>query len=150
MIIKPADKWFSLCVRERSDWVCEYCGKKYNQPTSGLHCSHYYGRRNKAVRFEPFNAFAHCFFCHNEFGGNPHKFHAWALEKLGQENYDILVELSNQIEHGRTVNRGIKSGEIAKFYRTEYQKMRVLRDAGQTGRIEFESWYNVFSGSPTR
>ena len=27
MLTTPADKYFSLCVRERAAWKCEYCGK---------------------------------------------------------------------------------------------------------------------------
>ena len=40
--IDPADKYFSLYIRERDNNKCRKCGG-----TSGLQCSHFQGRRKE-------------------------------------------------------------------------------------------------------
>jgi len=53
MKITPADKYFSLCIRERSDWTCEYCGNGYRHKPQGLHCSHLFSRRPTQAQAAP-------------------------------------------------------------------------------------------------
>ena len=140
------DIWFSLCVRERADWNCEACGKHYEPwytakglpANPGLHCSHYIGRGNYAVRFDPYNANAHCYGCHAKFEGNPHAFMTWKFEKLGGHLYDILIEKSNSIELGKQARR--EKQEIAEHYKAEFERMRKLRSKGYVGRIEFRGY----------
>lgn len=136
----PADIAFSMCVRERTNWTCERCGKQYVYPdTQGLDCSHYFSRSNYAVRFDAMNAFVHCRGCHQIFGDNPHDFSEWAKEKLG-EHYNGLVSRSNSAMAGKVARKADKSGEIAKFYRAEHEHMTKLRSQGDMGRIEFRNW----------
>ena len=95
------DYWFSLCVRERAGWNCESCGKHYEswvgkngEPANpALHCSHYIGRANYAVRFEPLNVNAHCYYCHSQFEGNPHEFKEWKLKQLKglEKKWDLIM-----------------------------------------------------------
>lgn len=139
MKITPADKWFSLCVRERAGWKCEYCGTQYEPGSRGLHCSHYFTRGNWAVRFEPLNAFAHCFHCHQLLGSNPDKFYWWVKEQLG-EQYRLLIELERDIVRGKEVKRTKGKGEIADHYEAEYCMMRLMREAGAPERLEFKGW----------
>ena len=149
MKITTADKWFSLCVRERSDWTCEKCGKHYEPeytaaglPSNpGLHCSHFYGRGIWATRTNPDNAFAHCYYCHVQFEMNPRAFNEWAEEKLGTERADILLGISlDAYGRGKTERRGHKDGEAAKHYKAEFERIRKLREQGKRGRIDFVGW----------
>ena len=134
--ILAADTWFGRCVKERVGWTCEKCGKVYNIPdTQGLHCSHFIGRGNYATRFEPLNAFAHCYGCHSYFEQNPHIFTAWVKDKLGLDLYDILMEKSLNIVGGKAARHEVK--EIAKHYEAEYNRMLGERARGITGRLEF-------------
>lgn len=126
-----ADDAFSLCVRERSNWICECCGKVFPEGQmagreSGLHCSHFIGRRNKSTRYHPDNAFAHCNTCHRKFEENPHEFTAWVQNYLGVARYDQLLVVKNAIFR---TTREIRS-EIAKHYREEFARMRGERAAG--------------------
>lgn len=144
-ILNP-DVWFSLCVRERADWRCQACGKKYEPwytakglpANQGLHCSHYIGRGNYAVRFEPYNADAHCYGCHAKFEGNPHAFRTWKENQLG-DLYGILIEKSNDAMLGKQARREKK--EIAMHYKSEFERMRDLRDSGKLGRIDFQGYF---------
>ena len=144
--ITNPDKWFGLCVRERADWTCQRCGRKYPEEYSvdglpkaqGLHCSHYFGRGNWAVRFDPLNAWAHCHGCHTLLGSNPHLFREWVEERLGNL-YEVLVEKANHKTNGKTAHR--EENEIAAHYKAEFEKMRRQRDQGKVGRINFQGYF---------
>lgn len=140
MKLTPADIAFGFCIKERAQWICERCGTQYHYPARGLDCSHYISRTNRATRFEPLNAFAHCRGCHQYLGSNPHIFQAWTLDNLGQEKYDILIELSNDIVRGKMVNQGMKSGEIAAYFREVYAEMLRCRAGGVIGWLPFVGW----------
>jgi uncharacterized CHY-type Zn-finger protein len=140
MLTTPADYWFSRCVRERVNWTCENCGKQYHEGDQGLHCSHFFGRGNWSVRLEPLNAFAHCFGCHMHFEGNPFEFVGWSEERL-KGDYQILIELSNDIMRGKLARRTKGRGAIATHYKSEFERMQAERRAGKMGRIEFVGWY---------
>lgn len=132
-----ADMWFSRCVRERANWTCENCGKQYDDKSMGLHCSHFIGRGNWAVRFDPLNADSHCYYCHSQFEGNPHKHTEWKKSRL-KEVYEILIEKSNNLMLGKQNRRDVK--HIAAHYRSEFMKMKEQRAEGKTGRLEFVGW----------
>jgi len=141
------DLWFSLCVRERADWTCQCCGKKYEPwytakglpANPGLHCSHYIGRGNYSVRFDTMNADAHCYGCHQKFEGNPHRFMEWKYEQLGGHLYDILIEKSNDLTLGKMARR--EKQEIAAHYKAEFEKMIQKRSNGTVGRINFQGYF---------
>lgn len=132
--ITPADRWFSMCIREAADWTCECCGKKYEERSMGLHCSHYFGRRNKALRFCPDNAFAHCFGCHQKLGSNPDDFQRWMLNKVGEGVMDILREKRNDIGLAKSINKNLK--DVAKHYRQEHARLQQLRMDGDVGILD--------------
>lgn len=132
-----ADMWLSRCVRERAEWKCEKCGKQYDSTSMGLHCSHFIGRGNWSVRFDPMNADSHCYYCHSQFEGNPHKHTEWKREQLGQ-SYDVLIEKSNNLMLGKQARQEQK--EIAKHYKSEYERMMSIRAEGVTGRLEFTGY----------
>ncbi len=135
-----ADHWFSLCTRERADWTCEMCGTVYANgratgKAQGLDCSHYIGRGNYSVRYSVINSFAHCVSCHYKFSGDA-SLQVQEYEKVfGAGAHKILMEMKNDIETGRQLRREQKL--ISAHYRAEYRRMRKLREAGRTGRLEF-------------
>jgi hypothetical protein len=134
--IKPADTWFSKCVRERSDWVCECCGKQYEENSQGLHCSHHFSRRHRSVRWCGDNASSHCFSCHQRLGGNPVEFARWIENKLGNGLVQILEDKKNTLVK---ISK-LEEKEIADHYKAEYKKLKERRKNGETGFIEFESY----------
>ena len=137
--IRTADRWFSLCVRERAGWRCERCGTKCpDDKRMGLHCSHFHGRGKWATRFDPMNCRALCYGCHSYCGGNPDIHRAEMLAALGDGAYQILQERSQDERLGRLAKRS--EPEIAKHYRAEHKIMLACRAAGEVGRMEFEGW----------
>jgi uncharacterized CHY-type Zn-finger protein len=107
----------------------------YPQNSQGLHCSHYFGRRNKSLRWDPDNAFAHCFGCHQKLGSNPHDFQRWAEDRLGSGTVEILNEKRNDLNLAKSLHKAEK--EIAAHYKLEYETMLSRRAAGESGRLEF-------------
>lgn len=135
MKISPADKYFSLCVRERSDWNCEHCGNNYRHRPQGLHCSHLFSRRHYSLRHCPDNCFSHCYSCHQRLGGCPVTFTRWAEERLGVGLVEILREKHLDTNLGKLMKKSQR--EIAAHYRQTYSDMQSKRAAGHTGRLEF-------------
>ena len=133
--IKAADKWFSLCIRERANWTCERCGTKCPEDRRmGLHCSHYHGRGKWATRFDPDNCRALCYGCHSYVGGNPTIHRRDMIERLGVGLYNLLLEKSNDNRLGRMAKRSEK--EIAAHYRAEHKRMVEYRAfAGRTPEL---------------
>ena len=130
--IIPADKYFSLCVRERADNKCEFDGVEYSQ---GLQCCHFETRGNWSVRFDPLNAFALCYAHHTLLDGSPIRFTEFYLEKRGQLAYDVLVEKSRDTMLGKQNRR--EKDQIAQWYKEVYSQMLMRRSLGETGWLEF-------------
>jgi hypothetical protein len=63
-------------------------------------------------------------------------FAIFVKNKLG-DKYELLNELSLDIMRGKEYHRVMKSGEAAKHYKSEYDRMRELRTDGEIDRIEF-------------
>ena len=93
--IDQADKLFSQWIRTRDDWTCQRCNRKYTPPTQALHCSHFMGRGKESTRFEPLNADALCYGCHQYFTSHPAEHVAWQVKKKGQDIVDKLRLASN-------------------------------------------------------
>lgn len=93
--IVPADKYFSLWIRNRDNWTCQRCFTAYTPPTNALHCSHFKGRGKQGTRFEPLNADALCYGCHQYFTSQPDEHYAWQLERKGQDTIDKLILAAN-------------------------------------------------------
>lgn len=91
------DKLFSLLVREKAQGICEHCKKL--KGVKKLQASHYFGRRNKALRWDFENVSALCFTCHMvTMTENPHYHTKWMKEKLGAVRYRKLVNASTTIK----------------------------------------------------
>ena len=134
--VTAADKYFSLCTRERSDWTCERCGINLRHEPARLHCSHVYSRRWASVRHEPINALALCVGCHRTLGENPIDHVQAYIAVHGHERHELLRELKERI----VKKRDRPEKEMAAHYRAEYRRMQGLRDLGVAGRIEFSGY----------
>lgn len=123
--ITPADSWFSKCIRARAKWRCERCEKQYDQSSTGLHCSHYFGRGNWSTRFDPDNCEALCFGCHAEMGANPHDHRLRILRKLGGGAYDLLNERRNDTDLGKMYRKTKGKGDISKFFKAQFDEFEA-------------------------
>lgn len=118
----PADAAFSKLIRQRAGYQCQRCGAQHDETSIGLHCSHYVGRGNWAVRFDPDNAFALCYGCHQFVGSRPQEHTEFVLGILGQGLFDLLTERKNDKKLGRWYRKTGGKGEIAKFFREQLDK----------------------------
>lgn len=87
----PADAAFSDYIRTRDNWTCQRCGKQYTPPTSALHCSHFMGRGKENTRFDPENADALCYGCHQHFTSHPALHMEWQIQRKGQAAVDAII-----------------------------------------------------------
>lgn len=94
--IRTSDKLFSEYIRTRDHWTCQRCGKQYQPPTQALHCSHFQGRGKENTRFDPENADALCYGCHQYFTSHPAEHYQWQVARKGQKTVDLIVLRSNQ------------------------------------------------------
>lgn len=133
----PLDAVVSDLVRERADWTCEHCHKVFpERKGAGLHCSHYWGRRNRSTRWMGDNLFAHCFGCHQKLGGSPHKFKAWVFKQLGETRYDELTLRANKPRKYTKADRK----EMQTHYKAQLVYIRKRRSNGDLGYIDFVNW----------
>ena len=103
---------FSDYIRYRDKWTCQRCNKKYPVKTRGLQCSHFYGRRSYATRFEPANAMALCYRCHIHVAEYPmehvdlweSKFSKEETDRINYLHYQTNVK-KNQIETEETYQK---------------------------------------------
>lgn len=128
------DILFSELVRERVNWICEYCGRDFSHNKGAVHCSHLFGRRAKSVRWHPQNAFCHCYDCHRKLEENPVTFAEWAREKLGQQAYDKLRVLANKPMKWTKWDKEY----LHKHYLAERKRQKKLRMDGDVGRVDFD------------
>ncbi len=126
--ITPADSAFSKCVRALAKWRCEVCNTQYTPSDTGLHCSHFHGRGNWSVRFDPKNAEAACYGCHAKLEGSPHDFTRRWEQKLGQYEYDLLLERKNDIGLGREYRKTKGKGLVAKHFREQLKLIEEGQD----------------------
>jgi len=140
MRLTPADIAFGLCVKERSQFICERCGKQYHYGDRGLDCCHYQGRGAWATRFEPLNCFALCRGCHSFLDSRKGTFERFFKKRSGEEIYDMVLEKSENTVLAKTIHRTGGTGEIAAFFREQYADMLRKRAGGIIGWMEFEGW----------
>lgn len=90
--IDQADRYFSRYVRELQDNTCQRCGDK----GESLQASHYFGRSNEAVRFDPDNVDCLCFGCHQYWGSTDREsYREFKLNQLGENGFKALVARAN-------------------------------------------------------
>lgn len=129
------DILFSQLVRERAEWCCQVCGRPFPEgQRQGLHCSHHFSRRKRSIRWNPDNASAHCFACHQTLGENPVLFHDWIKGHLGDEKFAAL-----RVQAERLVR--LKKHDLTDIHanlKASWQDMQARRKAGEAGRLEFD------------
>ena len=121
-------KWdvvFSNYIRYRDSWTCQRCGKVYNINSSGLHCSHFYGRRSWATRIEPCNAMALCFGCHQHVSSFPLDHIELWKSKFSEEEMDRVSYLHNR-NHSL-----IKKKDIATEENYKMLKLMLMKYTGE-------------------
>jgi hypothetical protein len=83
-----ADRRFSVQIRER-DSHCMRCG---SQPKpGGLHCAHMFTRRTRVTRFDPDNALALCYGCHQFVDSHAEEKQELWRSIIGDEKFDALA-----------------------------------------------------------
>lgn len=129
------DALFSTLVRERANWRCENCKKVYAERSrQGLHCSHFFTRSRRSVRWHPDNAAAHCYSCHQHLGGNPLLFADWIRDHLGADKSNSLLLASRKLVKWRKADLEELHSEMKK----ELTRMEDMRRQGIQDRIEFD------------
>jgi len=137
----PADKWFSDCIRIAVNWTCERCNRPFGGRSQGLHCSHWIGRGiSYATRFEPLNAFSHCYGCHQLLGADTQAFYEYAEKELGSAVLEDLAQQKNDTNLGKAFKKADKSGELAKFFKGQFEDMEQQRLAGNTSTLHVVAW----------
>jgi len=86
-----ADIRFSRQIRERDQWTCQRCKQRHAENSRGLHCAHMFTRRTGATRFDPDNACALCYGCHQYLDSHPAEKLAFFRALLGDERFDALA-----------------------------------------------------------
>lgn len=127
------DILFSFLVRERADWLCEYCQKDFIAHHHGLHCSHIFGRSNQSIRTHPDNAMAMCSYCHEHLDKNPLLFADFVQSKYSEHKYARLVMRASTKTKYTKWDKEI----IHKHYLKEKKRILALRKQGHRGRIDF-------------
>jgi len=141
MILNQADHWFALCIKERASWTCERCGTVYPRGSNRqLNCCHYQGREAWATRYLPENCYCFCFACHSYLDSRKGTFERFFKEKRGADVYDVVLEISDNIDLAKEIRRTKGEGEIADHFKKEYERMLELRKIGRVGSIAFTGW----------
>ena len=127
------DALFSNVIREAYNWTCCRCGKYFPEgQRQGLHASHIHSRRHQLLRHYPLNVVAHCYACHQWYGGNPVLGGRWAVDYLGEGVIEIL---GDRLREKRKYTKADKE-EIYAHFKEEEKRIKALRMAGDNGVIE--------------
>ena len=101
---RPTDTKFSIYIRKKHKWTCEFCGRVCRSEdglTIYYKCEaiHYHSRRIENTRFNEDNVRCSCFTCHIRLGGATKnengEFDLWMKEKLGTKGYAQLKLSAN-------------------------------------------------------
>ena len=119
MKISAADKWFSLCIREASNYTCVTCGKM-----GRMECSHVYSRRHRTIRWDVENAMSQCNGCHRVWHSNPIDSFIWFESEFGSGRIELLREkMNNKVKVSK-----LEEKEIAKHYR---EQLKIVEAGGE-------------------
>ena len=90
---KVLDAKFSLVIRNRDNWTCQYpgCYFRASPPTNLIQNSHFYTRTARSVRYDPFNCDAICYRHHSFLEQRKNgEYLEWKLRQLGPERFAAL------------------------------------------------------------
>lgn len=119
-----ADIAFSEAIRYAANHTCEHCGRQ-----GRTECAHLVGRRDKALRWDAFNAVCLDHSCHRHFTENPKSFVDW-VESQWPGRWEILHEKRRVIIKNNKATRD----EVARHYR---EQLRLMRS---DEKHKLESW----------
>ncbi len=111
MKLDPADIAFSLYIRTKADFTCDYCGRSGRMETS-----HFHGRRKASTRFDEENVSCLCFECHHMMHEHPNVHTDFFKKRLGSERYEMLNIRAEQIVK-------VDRKEIKEYYK---KQLKVL------------------------
>ena len=92
-LIKVLDGLFSVYIRLKNAddsgyCTCVTCGKAYQYKE--IHCGHFIGRANKAVRFDELNVAPQCVRCNSFRSGEHHIYRIYLVNKYGKDAVEEL------------------------------------------------------------
>jgi ribosomal protein L37E len=90
------DSRFSKMIRQRDHYTCQRCGREHAPNSQGLHCAHCFTRRTQRTRFEPSNALALCYGCHQFIDSHAEEKEALFRLRFGNDEYDRVAGLAHQ------------------------------------------------------
>ncbi len=93
--IRRSDTLFSLYLRKKRGYICEYCGR-YFPNGHGLEVSHFHKRRKETVRFDEENCDILCKRDHQYFESHNTEYEVWKLERLGEQRFNLLMLRANK------------------------------------------------------
>jgi hypothetical protein len=133
-----ADKHMSECVRIRAKWHCQRCGTDYtNRDKRGFQNSHFIGRGNYAVRYDPKNCLALCMRCHHDVTANPiEHVNLWKEVMGGDKELDRLIkrsECKERADYARANEKG-----IAAYYRECAKQLKEYAEATDWEEKEYD------------
>ncbi len=83
-------------ILKRDNYTCQRCGSKHKPNSGGLHCSHYFGRARKSVRWDERNCDSLCYGCHMIWGSKDKEgYREFMIQKLTQKGFDQLTKDAN-------------------------------------------------------
>lgn len=98
---RRADILYSLYLRKARNYTCEHCGV-VKPDGHGLEISHFWGRANESVRFDPENTDVFCHRCALYFSTSTFErngkaeYAAWKEKMLGRQAFDLLMLRANR------------------------------------------------------
>ena len=99
MSIKQADDTFSLIIKTRDNWTCQYCKRPINKYNSSAReffdCSHFIKRSRFQTRYLEINSVAAHRECHVEYELNPKNHETFFINRIGEEAVNELRQRSN-------------------------------------------------------
>lgn len=129
---------FSNLIRARENYTCQTCGKQYliQSLRQGLHCSHFWTRSIRPLRWWHENAIAQCYGCHQRYGSDPYLFTRFMAQRLGQDRLDQLA----QIAYSHTPVSKKREIEALEHMIDQWRLMSIERRNGNTDKLEFTGW----------
>lgn len=112
-LVKEADKWFSLYIREKTKQEygkCPFCSGEVEQ------CFHFFSRANYITRWDKKNAIGSCAKCNLRMEFDPYPYFKWFIDEYGQFTLDELNRKHNKI--AKYTNEEIE--KIAKTFKDMY------------------------------
>lgn len=131
------DVVMSNLVRCSTNYTCENCGKYYPpELRRGIHCSHYWGRAIKQLRFSELNTSALCYGCHMKFTADPWLHTEFMRKRIGQINLERMATIAYS-----AYKWGKRDQDACLIHLIEqWRIMSQRRREGDIGVIAYTGW----------